>query len=117
MGRWLTVAAALGRILPGAGPAARSQDAQTGGWVVLPIDEYKALRARAFPSTPDPAPPPLDATLTRVDYELRVNGESAAGQARLAIDVLKQGWAGVQMPAGVLVREARMDGRTVALST
>ena len=38
------------------------------GWVVLGIDEYRALRARAFPTTPDPAPPPVDATLTRVDY-------------------------------------------------
>ena len=81
------------------------------GWVVLGIDEYRALRARAFPTTPDPAPPPVDATLTRVDYDLRVNGDTVTGQARLAIDVLKQGWASVQVPAGMLVRDARIDGR------
>jgi hypothetical protein len=50
---------------------AASQDAaRADGWVVLGIEEYRALRARAFPSTPDPAPPPLDATLTRVDDDL-----------------------------------------------
>jgi hypothetical protein len=85
------------------------------GWVVLPIDEYRALRARALPSTPDPAPPPVDAALTRVDYDLRVAGESVSGEARLTVDVLKQGWASVQVPAGLLVRDARLDGRPTAL--
>jgi hypothetical protein len=94
-----------------------AQDAaRTDGWVVLPIDEYRALRARAFPSTPDPAPPPLDAALTRVDYDLRISGETVAGQARLTIDVLKQGWASVPIPSGMLVRDARIDGRPTALS-
>ena len=45
------------------------------GWVVLPVDEYRALRDRAFPPAPLPAPPPVDATLTRVDYDLRVDGD------------------------------------------
>ncbi|HEX9366545.1 MAG TPA: hypothetical protein VF921_07955 [Vicinamibacterales bacterium] len=97
-----------------------SQDApRTDGWVVLGIDEYRALRTRAFPSTPDPAPPPVDATLTRVDYDLRVvsgSGETVTGQARLAIDVLKQGWASVLVPTGMLVRDARVDGRPTPLS-
>ena len=100
-------------------PGAAAQDAaRVDGWVVLPVDEYKALRARAYPPVPDPTPPPpLDATLTRVDYDLRVNaaGDSVAGQARLAIDVLRQGWASVQIPAGFLVRDARIDGRPAAL--
>jgi hypothetical protein len=87
------------------------------GWVVLPIDEYRALRARAFPNTPDPAPPPVDAALTRVDYDLRVAGESVSGEARLTVDVLKQGWASVQVPAGLLVRDARLDGRPTALTS
>src|SRR5258707_15853320 len=82
-----------------------SQDApRTDGWVVLGIDEYRALRARAFPTTPDPAPPPVDAALTRVDYDLRISGETVTGQARLAVDVLKQGWASVLVPTGMLVR-------------
>jgi hypothetical protein len=96
--------------------AAAAQDApRTDGWVVLPIDEYRALRARAFPNTPDPAPPPVDAALTRVDYDLRAAGDTVTGQARLTIDVLKQGWATVQVPAGMLVRDARIDGRPTAL--
>jgi len=87
------------------------------GWVVLPAEEYRALRARAFPSTPDPAPPPVDAALTRVDYDLRAaaSGDSVSGQARLTIDVLRQGWVSVQIPGGLLVRDARIDGRPTAL--
>src|SRR6187549_4056594 len=96
--------------------AAPQDAARADGWVVLGIEEYRALRARAFPSVPDPAPPPLDATLTRVDYDLRVSGETVAGQARLAIDVLKQGWASVQVPSGMLVRDARIDGRPTPLT-
>ncbi len=96
--------------------AAHAQDpARTEGWVVLALDDYRALRARAFPSKPDPLPPPVDATLTRVDYDLRVNGETVTGEARLTVDVLKQGWVSIQMPAGMLVRGARLDGRPTAL--
>jgi len=96
--------------------AAHAQDpARTEGWVVLALDDYRALRARAFPSKPDPLPPPVDATLTRVDYDLRVNGDTVTGAARLTVDVLKQGWVSIQMPAGVLVRGARLDGRLTAL--
>jgi hypothetical protein len=96
---------------------AASQDAaRADGWVVLGIDEYRALRARAFPSPADPVPPPVDATLTRVDYDLRIAGDTVTGQARLAIDVLKQGWASVQVPTGMLVRDARIDGRPTPLS-
>ena len=102
--------------LIGATPAARAQDpARPDGWVVLALDDYRALRARAFPSTPDPLPPPVDATLTRVDYDLRVNGETVTGEARLTVDVLKQGWVSIQMPAGMLVRGARLEGRPTAL--
>ena len=99
------------------GPAAASaQDgARADGWVVLALDDYRALRARAFPSTPDPLPPPVDATLTRVEYDLRVNGDTVTGDARLTVDVIKQGWVSIQMPAGLLVRGARIDGRPTAL--
>jgi hypothetical protein len=94
------------------------EPARTDGWVVLTLDEYRALRARAFPLVPDPLPPPVDATLTRVDYELRVNGDTVTGEARLTIDVLKQGWVSIQIPGGLFVRGARlMDerGRPTAL--
>ena len=98
---------------------ASAQDAaRTDGWVVLPVEEYRALRSRALPSTPDPAPPPVEATLTRVEYDLRLAGDAVVtGQARLTIDVLKQGWVSVQTPPGVLVRDARLDGRPTRLVT
>src|SRR5947209_17186107 len=62
------------------------------GWVVIPVEEYQSLRARAFPAEREPEPPPVEATLTRVDYDLRVNGELATGQASLTVDVIKDGW-------------------------
>src|SRR5580693_9160560 len=85
------------------------------GWVVIPVEEYRVLRAKAYPVEHDPEPPPLDATLTRVDYELRVVGDLASGRANLTVDVLKDGWVRVPVPAGLLVREARLDGKLVSL--
>jgi len=110
---WLLLLA----LIAGNSLAAAQEPPRADGWVVLPAEEYRALRARAFPSTPDPAPPPVDAALTRVDYDLRVaaTGDSVSGQARLAIDVLRQGWVSVQIPGGLLVRDARIDGRPTAL--
>jgi len=85
------------------------------GWVVLPVDEYRNLHARAYPIERDPEPPPVEATLTRVDYDLRIEGELASGRASLTVDVLKDGWVRVPIPAGLLVREARLDGKLVSL--
>jgi hypothetical protein len=102
------------------GAAARAQDkpfepSHIAGWVVIPVDEYRVLRAKAYPVEHDPEPPPLDATLTRVDYELHVTGDLAAGRASLTVDVLKDGWVRVPVPAGLLVREARLEGKQVSL--
>jgi hypothetical protein len=97
---------------------ARATFAQTTtpeGWVVLPVDEYRALRERANPQPPQPASPPIDATLTRVDYELRADGDAVSGRALLTIDVLREGWTRVQIPAGLMVRDARIDGQPVSL--
>jgi hypothetical protein len=96
---------------------AQTQDAaaRADGWVVLPVEEYRALRARAYPPDRPPDPPPVDAVISGVDYDLTVNGDSAAGQARVTIDVFKEGWVRVPMPTGLLVRDARIDGRQVAL--
>jgi hypothetical protein len=63
----------------------------------------------------DPEPPPIDATLTRVDYDLHITGDLAAGRASLTVDVLKDGWVRVPIPSGLLVREARLDGKPVSL--
>ena len=92
-----------------------AEPSHIAGWVVIPVEEYRVLRAKAFPVEHDPEPPPMDATLTRVDYELHVAGDLAAGRASLTVDVLKDGWVRVPVPAGLLVREARLDGKPVAL--
>src|SRR2546421_126896 len=89
--------------------------AHSPGWVVLPVDEYRTLHARAYPIERDPEPPPVEATLTRVDYDLRIDGELASGRVTLTVDVLKDGWVRVPIPAGLLVREARLDGKLVSL--
>jgi hypothetical protein len=85
------------------------------GWVVIPVEEYQHLRARAFPTERDPDPPPVEATLTRVDYDLHIVGDLASGRASLTVDVIKDGWVRVAIPAGLLVREARLDGKLVSL--
>ena len=85
------------------------------GWVVLPVDEYRALRRAAFPLDSDPAPPPVEATLSRIDYDLKVEGDLATGEARLTVDVIREGWVRLAMPKGLMVREASLDGRQVTL--
>src|SRR6267154_511292 len=89
--------------------------AHSPGWVVLPVDEYRTLHAKAYPIELDPELPPVEATLTRVDYELRIDGELASARASLTVDALKDGWVRVPVPAGLLVREARLDGKLVSL--
>ena len=94
--------------------------AQTGatsadGWVVLPVSEYTALKRAASPAEPEPAAPPVEATLSRIDYDLKVDGDLATGEARLTVDVIKNGWVRVAMPDGLMVRDAQLDGRPVNL--
>jgi hypothetical protein len=89
----------------------------TNGWVVLPVDEYRALRRAAFPADAEPAQPPVEATLTRIDYDLKVDGDLASGDARLTIDVIKDGWVRLAMPDGLMIREAQLDGHQVTLVT
>jgi hypothetical protein len=95
-------------------PAAQTT-APPEGWVVLPVDEYRALRDRANPAPPPIAPPPVDATLTRIDYDLRIDADTVAGRALLTIDVLREGWTRLPIPAGLMVREASIDGQPLAL--
>ena len=97
-----------------------SSSAQTGtatpdGWVVLPVNEYTALKRAAAPAEPEPAAPPVEATLSRIDYDLKVDGDFASGEARLTVDVIKNGWVRVAMPDGLIVRDAQLDGRPVNL--
>src|ERR1051325_7277312 len=97
-----------------------STSAQTGspppdGWVVLPVSEYTALKHAASPTEPEPVAPPVEATLSRIDYDLKVDGDLATGEARLTVDVIKNGWVRVAMPDGLMVRDAQLDGRLVNL--
>src|ERR1700734_3026318 len=85
------------------------------GWVVITIGDYRSLHAKAYPPDREPEGPPVDATLTRVDYDLRIDGDLAAGRASLTVDVLKDGWVRVPIPAGLLVSEAKLDGKLVSL--
>ncbi len=96
--------------------SAAQEAVHSPGWVVISVDNYRDLRARAFPTEHEPAPPSIDATLTRVDYDLRINRDIATGRADLTVDVLKDGWVTVPIPAGLLVREARLDGKLLPLS-
>ncbi|HEV8426462.1 MAG TPA: hypothetical protein VGQ41_01020 [Pyrinomonadaceae bacterium] len=94
--------------------------AQTGaaaadGWVVLPVSEYMSLKHAAAPNEPEPAAPPVEATLSRIDYDLKVDGDLATGEARLTVDVIKNGWVRIAMPDGLMVRDAKLDGRPVNL--
>jgi hypothetical protein len=107
------IVAALLTALPAR--TAAQDPAASDGWVVLSLDDYRTLRAKAFPSPAAPTPPPVDATLSRVDYALRVTGDTVSGEVRLTIDVLKQGWVSIQVPPGLLVRDARLDGQRTAL--
>ena len=43
---------------------------RSGGWVVIGVNEYRALRAEAYPALAGPEGSPVDATLSRVDYDL-----------------------------------------------
>jgi len=63
------------------GEFSRTTAVHSPGWVVLPVDEYRTLHARAYPTEREPEPPPVEATLTRVDYDLRINGDLASGRA------------------------------------
>ena len=98
-----------------------SASAQSGppppdGWVVLPVNEYTALKRAADPKEPEPVAPPVEATLSRIDYDMKVDGDLATGEARLTVDVIKNGWVRVAMPDGLIVRDAKLDGRPVNLA-
>src|SRR5436190_595112 len=70
----------------GAAGIAAQTVAPPEGWVVLPVDEYRALRERAFPSAPVPAAPPVDATLVlpKTGVDLSTVGGFLADDAETA---------------------------------
>jgi hypothetical protein len=98
-------------------PLFAQETAHSPGWVVISVPDYRSLRVKAFPEEREPEPPPVDAALSRVDYDLRVDADVASGHATLAVDVLKNGWVRVPIPSGLFVREARLDGKPVSLAS
>lgn len=94
-----------------------AQTTPSPGWVVLSVNEYTALKKAASTTEPEPPPPPVEATLSRIDYNLKIDGDLATGEARLTVDVIKNGWVRVPMPEGLIVRDAQLDGRPVTLVT
>ena len=76
-----------------------------------------ALKRAASPAEPEPEPPPIEATLSRIDYNLKIDGDLATGEARLTVDVIKNGWVRVPLPDGLMVRDAQLDGHPVNLAT
>ena len=82
---------------------------------MIPVAEYRTLHSKAYPAEPEPEIPPVQATLTRIDYDLHVIGDLAKGCVDLTVDVLKSGWVSVPIPPGLLVREARLDNKLVSL--
>jgi hypothetical protein len=65
----------------------------------------------------------VDATLTRIDYELGpdpstplgATSDAIVGRALLTVDVLRAGWVKVPIPSGLMVRDARLDGQPLPL--
>jgi len=92
-----------------------AQESRSPGWVVIPVADYRTLHNKAYPVEPEPETPPVQATLTRIDYDMHISGELAKGHVNLTVDVLKDGWVSVPIPSGLLVREARLDNKLVSL--
>jgi hypothetical protein len=107
--------AMLSLIISAVPSVAQSSVTAADGWVVLPVSEYTALKHAAAPAEPEPVQPPVEATLSRIDYELKIDGDLATGEARLTVDVIKNGWVRIAMPDGLIVRDAKLDGRPVNL--
>jgi hypothetical protein len=97
-------------------PLAAQEATHSPGWVVISVPDYHALRIKAFPTEREPEPPPVDATLSRVEYELLADSGVASGRATLTVDVLKNGWVRVPIPAGLFVRDAKLDGKPLSLA-
>ena len=102
-------------LFPFTARASAEDSSRSSGWIAIPESEYRALRTRAFPAERVAELPPVLSTLTRIDYDLRINGDFASGQASLTIDVIKDGWVRIPIPSNLLVREAKLDGKLVSL--
>jgi hypothetical protein len=83
--------------------------------VVLSVDEYRALRDRSLGIGPPQPAVPVDGTLSRVEYDLHIEGDAMVGRALLTVDVLRDGWARIPIPAGLMASDASVDGEPAAI--
>lgn len=84
------------------------------GLVTLPVEEYRQLRDKAVPRPG--AASKSTATLSRIDYELTAERGMASGRALLTLDAVGDGWTRLAIPAGLMAREARIDGQPALIS-
>ena len=77
--------------------AVAQEATRSSGWVVIPIGEYEALRSMAYPVDRAAEGPPLEATLTRLDYDLRLDGPLPQASRYLQSTLLKR--AGAAFPS------------------
>lgn len=104
-----TAAALLSSVLAAA--AAGAQE------VVLPLDRYDALRARAQASPPAPAPPAVPFAFESAEITLRPGPETVRARTRLTLVLFAQEWQTIPLPAGSLLTAAdlgALEGRVDA---
>ncbi len=97
-------------------PLARAEEApKSQGKVTLPLAEFLKLTEPA-PSPAGKPPAPVAFSLARGQYGFRVQGDWARVQADLAIRILGGGFHEIPLlPTGVIVQEARLDGKPVSV--
>jgi hypothetical protein len=75
-----------------------------------------ALKHAASRPSPNLLRLPLKRHSRRIDYDLKVDGDLATGEAALTVDVIQERWVRIAMPDGLIVRDAKLDGRPVNLA-
>jgi hypothetical protein len=83
--------------------------------LVLSLEEYRELLARALANRPAPAPllapPPIDAIARRAEWDGRFAGGTVSLRGRIAIAVARDGWVRCDLgPAPAHLGALRVDG-------
>ena len=114
------VSAAIALVLALAWPAGAGAG-EGKGQVRMPLDTFRELEELARRPLDREPSPPVDATVSRADLELRVPeqaGRPAEVKASVTVHVLSGAWVVARLlPAGTSVRSATLDGEPVALAT
>jgi hypothetical protein len=84
--------------------------------VTLPLDEYNKLVELAAHPPKKPALPPVNFSLKRADMKLRVENDHVAGSIQLEGETFKKGMMKVPLTTGMMILEARQEGKAVPLA-